>query len=303
MISWLLVIILSYFFFSLAFLGDKMILSGAPKPALYTFYVGALSLLVVFFIPFIKFSIPNYQTMGWIIAEAIVYIAGLYAMFRALEKFEVSKVMTTIGATQPIFVFFLVWLFWGLENITGLEIFAFFLLLVGSIGISFEKNANKNRGYINITIIASILFSLDYIFQKLVFLDQPFLQGFVWMRLASFVVVLFLLFSKNLRKELFVKKENVVFDKKISTIFVCSQSAGGIANGLQGAAIFLAPTAFLPIINALRGIQYVFLFLLTLFVSYAFPKILQEKNDRTVIIRKSISIIVIAAGLALAVLY
>jgi len=280
-----------------------MILSGAPKPALYTFYVGALSLLVVFFIPFIKFSIPNYQTMGWIIAEAIVYIAGLYAMFRALEKFEVSKVMTTIGATQPIFVFFLVWLFWGLENITGLEIFAFFLLLVGSIGISFEKNANKNRGYINITIIASILFSLDYIFQKLVFLDQPFLQGFVWMRLASFVVVLFLLFSKNLRKELFVKKENVVFDKKISTIFVCSQSAGGIANGLQGAAIFLAPTAFLPIINALRGIQYVFLFLLTLFISYAFPKILHEKNNRTVIIRKSISIIVIAVGLALAVLY
>ena len=113
MISWLLIIILAYFFFSLSNLGDKFILSGPPKPTSYTFYVGLASLSVIVLIPFIGFGFPSVKIFFWIIAEAIVYVLGLYTMFSAVEKFDVSRVITTIGATQPIFIFALTWIFWG----------------------------------------------------------------------------------------------------------------------------------------------------------------------------------------------
>ena len=67
-------VILAYFFFSLSYLGDKLILSGPPKPNAYTFYVAAISIFVVVFIPFIHFGFPDNKIIFWIIAEA----AGLY---------------------------------------------------------------------------------------------------------------------------------------------------------------------------------------------------------------------------------
>lgn len=299
MLTWLFVIILAYFFFSLSYFGDKLILSGPPKPNAYTFYVGAISIFAVLFIPFIKFGLPSKGTIFWIIAEALVYILGLYAMFSALEKFDVSRVMTTIGATQPVFILVLTWLFWGFEAMSKTDIFAFVLLVLGSFLISFEKNSKTTGNYLKITIMASALFSLDYIFSKIVFLNSGFLQGFVWMRIFVFLFALMFLVSKNNRKEIFKKQS--IGDKKTWAIFVGTHTSGGIANILQGFAISLAPVAFLPIINSLRGMQYVFLFLIVLFFSVFFPKILKEEVSKRVIAQKIISIALIAAGLALLV--
>ena len=113
MLMWLVVIILAYFFFSLSSLGDKLILAGPPKPILYAFYVGMVNISVLIFLPFIKIGFPDLKSLFWIILEAAVYVSALYAMFSALEKFEVSRAMTTIGGTQPIFIFVLGWLFFG----------------------------------------------------------------------------------------------------------------------------------------------------------------------------------------------
>jgi len=299
MLTWLFVIILAYFFFSLSYLGDKLILSGPPKPNSYTFYVGVISIFVVVFIPFIKFGLPSEKVIFWIIAEAIVYILGLWAMFSALEKFDVSRVMTTIGATQPLFIFALTWMFWGPQTMNTTNILAFVLLVLGSFMISFEENSKTNGSYLKVTLIASILFSLDYIFSKIVFLSQPFLQGFIWMRIFVFLFALIFLISKNNRKEIF-KKQNIL-DKKTGIIFVGTHTSGGIANILQGYAIALAPIAFLPIVNSLRGIQYVFLFLMTLFLSFSFPKVLKEEISKKILIQKIVSIILIFIGLYLLV--
>ena len=213
MISWLPVIILSYLFFSLAFFGDKLILSGPPNPKLYAFYVGMLSLVAVIFIPFIKFTLPNPQTFLWIILGVIVYLLGLYSMFVALSKFDVSRVMTTIGAVQPIFILILTWLFWAHQAVSGINLIAFFLLLAGSIIISVEKKIKLPVKYGLLIIFSSLMFSLQYIFSKLVFLSLPFLSGLVWMGIFTFLFALVFLFDSGVRKQIFSKK--VAFNKKI----------------------------------------------------------------------------------------
>ncbi len=295
MLTWLFIIILAYLFFSFSYFGDKLVLSGPPSPKLYTFYVGILSILVIFLIPFIKFSFPTITGMIWIILEAITYILGLYAMFVALEKFDVSKVMTTIGALQPVVILILTWIFFGFQTITNINFLAFVILFIGSIVISIEKTFKITGNYLVLTLFSSLMFSFAYVFSKLVFLNQSFLQGLVWMNIFTFLFILIFLFDKELRGQIFSKK--ITLNKKTGILFLFSQSAGGIANILQSFAISLSPVASLAIMNSLRGVQYIFLFIITLIFSFFFPKILKEDISKRIILQKTIAIVLIVFGL------
>jgi len=301
MLNWLIVTILAYLFFAFSSLGDKLVLAGKPKPKSYTFYVGVFGIFVIIFIPFIKFTLPSGAGLTWIMLDAIVRILGMYTMYSALEKFDVSKVIATIGATQPIFIFILTWVFFKPQAMPMMDILAFIVLLIGSIIISIDKSLKITEDYLKITIFSSLMFSLDYIFAKEVFQKQDFLQGVVWTGIFIFLFVFVFLLSKKSRKEIFAKK--MVLNKKTEKSFLFAQVSGGVANFLQSFAIYLAPVAFLATVNSLRGIQYVFLFLMTLSLSLFFPKILKEKLSRKIIFQKIISIILIAIGLGILVIY
>ncbi len=314
MFLWLTIILLAYLFFSLSSLGDKLILTGFKKddlirtkaptpqlnPKLYIFYMGMLNILVIFLIPFIRFSFPSIMAIAWSMLTALVSILAIYFLFIAVEKFEVSRVVPTIGALQPIFILVLTWIFWGFQAITRVNFLAFILLLLGTLAISIEKTSRVTKEYLIITVFSSLLFSLAYVFSKLVFLSQPFLQGLVWISLFNFLLSLILLLDKDLRKQVFTKKSD--FTQKNKSLFFFTQSAGAIASILQAFAISLVPISHLAIINSLRGVQYIFLFIITLFFSVLFPKVLKEEISKKAIIQKVFSMLVIIVGLALLVI-
>ncbi len=298
---WLPIIILSYLFFSLASLGDKLILKGGAKPKLYAFYVGIFGGLIVVLIPFIKFNLPDSAVLVWIILEAVAFIFGVYTMFLALEKFDASKVIPVIGAVQPILILIFTLVIFGSEVMNEKNILAFLVLLLASIIISVEKKPQITMNFLKLTMISALMFSLDYIFSKIVFLNIPFLEGLIWTRIFIFLFVLTFLFSRNFRKQAF--KKQVVLNKKTGALFLLTQTAGGLAIFLQSFAISLAPIAYLAIVNSLRGIQYVFLFLATTFLSYFYPKVLKEKISRKLVAQKIISIALIVLGLVILAIY
>ena len=298
--NWLIIAILGYFAFALASLGDKIILGQSPRPRAFTFFVGIFNVLVVLMIPFISFSWPSGYAGFWIILNAIVYIFGLYGMFSALEKFDVSRVVPAIGATQPVFIFLLTWLFWGPQNINVQQIIAFVLLLLGTVLISLNRSGDLfTKESLVISLVTALLFSLDFIFSKFVYLEMPFLQGFIWIRIASFVIALLLLLNNNFYKDVFSKRARNKTKFSTGVLFVGFQVAGGIATVLQGLSIALVPIAFLAIINALRGVQYVFLFGFSIACTIFIPKILKEYISKGAIIQKVISILIIGLGLAM----
>jgi len=297
---WIIATIFSYLFFAFASLGDKIVLAGPSRPKSYTFFVGIFSILAVFLIPFVDFGFPTGIGLVWIVLEAVVYVAGLYALFYALENFDVSKIIPMIGASQPVFIALLSIVFWGYERLQGHEIIAFAVLLCGSVLISIDKNPKITKKSLEISLVAALLFSLDFIFSKFVFLEMPFWQGFIWMRIFSFVFVLLFLFDKGFRKEM--SEENAGFNKNTGIVFILAQGAGGAANILQSWSISLAPIAYLAIMNSMKGMQYVFLFLMTVFLSYFLPKVLKEEMSKRQIIQKVVSIVLIMLGLAILVL-
>lgn len=296
---WLIVAILAYFFFALTFFGDKIVLAGPPKPKLYIFYIGLLNLLLLLLIPFIEFHLPNAKTLPWIVLEAIVYVMGMYTLFVAIEKFEVSRVTTVIGAIQPLLILLLTWFFFGGEIISNKNILAFLLLFAGTIIISVQNKFKVKKESIILILFSALMFSLDYIFSKMIFLNMQFLDGLIWMRIFSFLFVLFFLFSKDLRTDLTTKRNNL--NGKTGTIFLFTQSSGAVATILQNLAIYLAPVSYLAVINSLRGIQYLFIFIITLTVSYFFPRIIKEDISKKAIYQKFFAILLIFIGLAILV--
>ena len=292
---WILVITLAYLCFALSSLGDRIILSGHSRPNSYTFFVGILSAAVILLIPFIGISVPQGILWLWIILAALFNILGIYTMFSALNVFDVSKIIPTIGALQPIFVVIFSFLILGEDAMGSRQILAFVILLLGSVLISIEKNYRVTRRSLKLSFFAALFFSLEMIFAKIVYLDLAFSDGFIWMKIFGLVFVMSFLFNKTFRSDIFNVDQKL--DKKNSIIFFLGQGFGGLANILQGWAISLVPLAYLGIMNAMKGLQYVFLFIFALIISAVFPKLLNEKTSKTIIIQRIIAIILIVIGL------
>ena len=166
---------------------------------------------------------------------------------------------------------------------------------VFKVPISFEEKFHATKKFLVLTVGAAALFSLEYVFSKLVFLNMDFVHGLIWMRIWSFVFAMLLLSIPKLRKRIFAKKP--MASKKTSLGFVAFQTMGALAGLLQNWAVALVPVGYLAIMNSLRGLQYLFLFFIAVSFSHFLPAIFKERITQKAIINKSIGIFMIILGM------
>jgi drug/metabolite transporter (DMT)-like permease len=298
--SWLIIPILSYFILAIVFLVDKYLLTGSIQdPGVYTFYIGILGILGLFLIPFVGFYIPEISQIAFCLLSGAIFIFALFWFNKALYLFETSRVVPAIGGLVPLFTFGLVYIFSsGKEKLPFLDGIAFILLILGSILITLEKEKFINWKSFQISSLAAFLFSLSFVFTKYIYLKQSFWNGYIWIRIGWFLAALCsFLFIPEIKKEIFKKK--ISFKKKTMGIFLSNQAMGAVANILQNWAIALAPLAYIAVINALQGIQYVFLLIFTVILSVKFPQILKEEISKKILFQKIFAVLLIGGGLAL----
>ena len=293
---WLIAIISAYLLLAVVSLIDRYLLAGKPDPKVYAFYVGLLSLLLLLVIPFIDFYIPSLFLLALSFLSGATLIIALFSLYTALEKFEASRIITATGGFIPIFSFALVWALPGGEKVLSpFVVVSFVLLVLGSVIITWKRKALFGRS-LKLSVLVAIFFALSMYLSKQVYNAMPFLNGLILIRISSFLVALFFLFSKETREEIFQKQET--FDKQTGGLFMVNQAMGGAAVLLQNWAIALASISFLPIIHALQGLEYGFLFVLAVLFSSKFPRLLKEEPTKKVIIKKVVGIALISIGLA-----
>jgi len=286
---WLTPIILAYFLFAIVALGDKYLLKGPPNPKIYAFYVGILGILSLFLIPFVGFSIPGILELIFCLLAGTIYIFALLGLYEGLEKFEASRIIPAIGGFSPIFILALTYSFSGGKEILGYrELLAFLFLLLGSVLVTIEPTKKISFKSLKISALTAFLLALTFVLTKYVYLMLPFWTGFIWIRISAFLIALFFILFREVRKEVFSAKSS--FSKKTSAFFIFNQGVGAGAFVLQNWAIALAGFAYLSIIGALQGIQYVFLFILA-------ALILKEGLSKKIILQKVIAILFIGLGL------
>lgn len=310
---WFTLAIISYLFFALASFLDKYLLGGVlPSPKIYSFYTGILALSVLLLIPIGTlvsldfFFIPSFPLIILSFITGITIVLFLFSYYKGVQDFEVSRIGPAVGGIAPLFILGLVYLFAFISPNLGFqkrvlapqEFLALIFLILGSVTLSLHREKLATLKSLKISIIASFLLGLSLVLSKLVYNSfQSFWPGFIWIGLGQFFGAMFFLFFHEVRNEVFSKKG--IFKKKIAFPFLSAKVAGGLGSILQNRAIFLAPAILVPMINALSGIQYIFLIILATLFFFKFPKILKEEISKKVLFQKTIAVWLIVTGLVL----
>jgi drug/metabolite transporter (DMT)-like permease len=306
--TWLSVAIIAYFLLALVNILDNFLLENAiDSSRAYTFLVGVLGMVVFLLAPwFLKW--PGVELFFFNLLVGVLFPVALLFFYAALKKGEASKTLLLVGGAVPVFtlIFSLILLN---ESFSPRQWLALGSLLLGTIIISWlpEKqnfwhrllamlNINKKKTYkgLMLAFLAGIFFALFFIGSKEAFNNQEFFSAFIWIRGGSFLFVLLFLFHHKSRKEIF--RNIKVLNSKKGSLFIANQglAAGGFL--MQNYAISLTSVA---LVNALQGIQYVFIIIISVIATLFYPKLLTENISKPIIIQKFIAVLLIAFGLYL----
>ncbi len=305
--SFILIAILAYFLLAIVNISDKFLLGNViPNSKAYTFLVGILSLLTLLLAPWFLVW-PGFLLFILNLIIGAFFPLALLFMYKALKDGDTSKIITLVGGTIPLFTIFFSLFFLG-ERFAFSQWFGIGLLLIGTLIISWIPNKktmwhkfadwfgltkdDPSKGIIT-AIISALFFSLFFIGTKYLYSQQEFMSGFIWIRLGSFIAVLFLLINKKDREDIFKNIRDLIKNKN-KFLFLGNQGLAGVGAFLQNYAISLGSVV---LVNALQGVQYVFLLILGAIITIFRPKAIRENISRSVIIQKIIAIIIISLGL------
>ncbi len=315
---WLVVALSSYFLSAGVHVADKFLLSKKfHSSVVYAFYVGIWSVFNVVLLVLAPWM-PSPKEFLIDVAVGILFLITLIFWYKALHQSEATRVIPIVGALTPIFSLLLSVIFLG-ETLNQRQLLAFVILISGGVLISVKQTKlyliNKvimrvryilgtifgepharyrpvRRMIIN-SLISAALFACFYVSMKYIYMTQPFIGGFVWSRLGTFIGTLLILLVPKWR--FLIKKRHKETSTPVNFAFFLSvRFLASVAFILFNLAISLGNVS---LVNALQGTQYLFLIFLVILLSTKFPKILKEELGRGVLLQKFIGVMLVSLGL------
>ncbi len=228
-----------------------------------------------------------------IFLSSIIYIAGNYLYFRALEDGD-PTIVAVMFQLIPVFSYILSFILFK-EALSSNQIIGSILIILSAILISLEftktKNNNKLMTLLLMTL-SSISYAIYFICFDLAVRTSNYNAAAFWFQIGLFLIGIVLFCFKQFKSP-FIKmiKEN---GKKFIGLNITNEIVNIIANLLVNFANLTIPLA---IANTLNGAQGAFVFLIGIIGHLIFPKIFTEKFDKKTIIQKILCIILGIIGL------
>lgn len=301
--AWMLVALGGYFFMAVAALLDKYLLSGPIKaPAVYAFFVSLFSLFALFFVPF-GFQFFGWQTTGLFLLSGMLFLYGLVAFYDAVQQWEVSRIAPLVGTAVSVVAFGAVFVpnIFSEGTITAVHILALLLLISGGLLISFDLPLKRGERIPLSVIVAGVAMGVSLLLLKYGYTHTNFVSGLVWSRIGMFAGGLSLLLVPVFRTQILSGSSRFAAPSRAAlhtgAVFVINKACGGVATFLIAYAAFLGPISF---VQALSGMQYVFLLALALPLTFRYPRIFGERLFFWDWFQKACAIVLIGLGLWLA---
>jgi len=294
-VSWIAVSIFGYFLNSVAMLSDKIILRRAvPHPAVFTFYTAGLGAIAILLFPLAP-GVPPLPTLMIALLAGALFTAALYTLYSLLTHGDVSIVGPVIGSLTPAWTLLVGELVLQ-EYLPPLQLFAFFIILAGSVLVAHEHRrfARADLRIILLCAFAALLFALSFVFSKYIYLEGSFLNGFLWRTVGASLAALVFLIRPATRRA-------IVNDLRRATpatdaLFLIGKVCGGLGFVVLNYAFTMGSVA---LIQALVGTQHIFLLFFIFLVAYRYPHLLAEHLRGRALTRKFVSIVVMSVGIGL----
>lgn len=294
---WLLFAISAYLLLAAGGLVDRhLLVSPLPKPKVYAAFTGLLGGISFLLAPFGLKPLSFLQALLHLGAGAI-WILALFFLYRALKREEASRTLPAVGGMAAVSSLLFSSLLFGSSPGSSSRLLALATLISGTLVLSTPERLSRFLARAGRFSVAGFLFGLDFALMKLCYTGQPFLSSFIWMRAGGFLVSLFLLGDKKVRKSFGDKKEA----ETLFSLGLLSQVLGGTGFLLQSYALFLAPPPRVPLINGLEGVRYAAVFLSALILHRLKPGLLEEKVSSKQVAQKIMGTLLVIVGIILSI--
>ena len=281
---WLYLALVAYFINSIVFVIDKYLLSGhIPKYHAYAFGVSILSLSSVFLIPF-GVSWPGSFYFSLSILSGAAFFVGLMFLYKSIKESDISIAATQTGTISAIFtyVFSIVIL---KETLPLLNVFAFVFLIFGI----FLLGKIEKRVFLS-AVLAGFFFGISYVLLKLLFSQTGFVNGLFWTRMGFVGTAFLSLISAHVRGEVRLSFKHA--PNKSKFLFLFNKVLAGIGFIILYFAISLGNVS---LVNALLGFQFMFTFVLVLFLRDRISGI-RENTTKSILVNKLAGITAVLIG-------
>ncbi len=306
MASWLILAVAAQFFGALVALLDKYIVTNEralPRPFVYAFatclFSGA-SILVfllssipiplpeVDFPSFANVEPPSLTVLAFSFLAAYTFFGALVSMFTALRTSDASDVVPVVGAVSALSTFAFGYFFLG-ASLTPNFLAGVLLLAVGTFFVSHLRFTWKTA---LLTIHAGIFFAFHYVTFKGLLSVTSFDNAFFWSRIGFVGFALTLLLIPEYFEK--IMKQTASTGKRGGALVIFNKVLAGIASILILKATALGDAA---VVQALGGLQFVFILILGLLFSSRMHKDLGEKHTTVMeVVHKAVFVSIITLG-------
>ncbi len=282
--SWIYLTVLAYLINAISFIIDKYLLSSPiPRPFAYAFWVSVLSVSALFLIPF-GVHVPTVQILGIAFLSGAMFFGALLFFYRAVKKSDASVVSTKVGAFTAGFTYILSYAVLH-ERLTTAHGWAILFLVAGIYILG-----KTRRSIFPLDIYSGFLFAFSLVLLKFTFGSLDYVNAIFWTRIGFVLVALMSLAFSQARHEIRASFASAPRASKVLLVFNKALVAIGFL--ILYYAIQLGNVA---VVNALMGLQFLFVFLLALILRRYIPSI-SEYIDRGSLIRKIAGIALVGIG-------
>jgi uncharacterized membrane protein len=303
--SWILLATAGQFLNAIVAIFDKYIVSDEkvlPKPFVYAFYSCLVTggWIVIYFLGWIpglsdlgvpsleNVQSPSIQVVAMSILAAYTFFIALVSLYDALKRADASNVMPVVGSVAAIGSFGLSYQFLDAELSDGF-ILGVALLAIGTLLVA--QTLPRANTIVQV-VHSGLFFALHFITMKGLFLETSFDDGFFWSRIGFVLFTLSLLLVPVYFKK--VKEETSKTTKKAGVIVLSAKVLAGIASFMLLKATDMGEVS---VVQALGGLQYVFILLIGLFFAPLLPAAATDRDSRPqTFFRRFLYVLIISFG-------
>ena len=289
--SGVLIALIAHSLIGISLVWDKVLLKRPETKNLvsYVFWLGAISIFGLALIPF-GFKMPHLRVALLGFVTGALHLVAVYFYYDALKRGEASESLAAIGGFSPVATavtaFFLL-----NQPFAGGRVIAFALLTAGGF-LMFLSEEMEFRKMIVSVALASGLFGLVNVLQRIVFRETNFVSGYVFFTLGTCAASLLLLVPRTWRMQIFRHSEQA--NPRSRFWYVVNRFLDGVGSFLIFYAISLTHPA---IVDAISGVRFGIIFVGALLLTRFRPDWLREEFTGRTLIIKTLATATIIAGM------
>jgi len=289
---WIVLSVLAGMFWAVVNIVDKFTVTkwvrNPLSPVVITSVIGAIAALLIWSVH--GLSELSAVNVALSLACGLFYILACVFYMKALKIEEVSRVIP-LWYLQALFTMVLAAAFLG-EALTTVKYAGVVMLVVGAMAISSKKLSFRLNKMLLLMLLADLAMAANAVISKYLLGFADFWTVFSYTRLGALLaaVPIFFFAIPDLRR--------MVREHGRISIGVNALSS---SLNLSGVLLLTIATAIgsVTLVNALSGVQQLFVLAFTVMLSVLYPRIMKEETDRRTVLAKLAAITVMLAGAAL----